>query len=158
MIRFVLKKHFHKNIHISLFNKYFYKNKQSKLCFGDRVAKRHLFPTWREYVYNSVFSSYSRVLCALYKSRYLFLLCRAKDPGSPPNMLIELLGSHRQASKQLYSLPSLPSHQSICTLRTSQHGFVSGLGSLPTVCPLCCVVTPCHSHAAMPRPYSHVTA
>ena len=38
MNRFVLKKHFHKNIHISLFNKYFYKNEQSKLYFKDRVA------------------------------------------------------------------------------------------------------------------------
>ena len=38
MNKFVLKKRFHKNKHISFFNKYFYKNKQSKLCFGDRVA------------------------------------------------------------------------------------------------------------------------
>ena len=38
MYRFVLKKYFHKNIHIALFNKYFYRNKKSKLYFGDRVA------------------------------------------------------------------------------------------------------------------------
>ena len=34
MNRFVLKN----NIHISLFNEYFYKNKKLKLCFRDRVA------------------------------------------------------------------------------------------------------------------------
>jgi hypothetical protein len=38
MNRFVLKNTFIKNIHISLFDKYFYENKESKLCFGDRVA------------------------------------------------------------------------------------------------------------------------
>jgi len=37
MNRFVLKNTFIK-IYISLFNKYFYKNKQSKLCFEDCVA------------------------------------------------------------------------------------------------------------------------
>ena len=37
MNKFVLKNIFTK-ICISLFNKYFYKNKQSKLYFGDRVA------------------------------------------------------------------------------------------------------------------------
>ena len=37
MNRFVLKSTFTK-ICISLFNKYFYKNKQSKLCFEDRVT------------------------------------------------------------------------------------------------------------------------
>ena len=34
MYRFVLNK----SIHISLFNKYFYRNNKLKLCFGDRVA------------------------------------------------------------------------------------------------------------------------
>ena len=48
MNRFVLKSTFIKNIYISLFNKYFYKNKLSKLCYGDRVAV-HLFPIWGEY-------------------------------------------------------------------------------------------------------------
>ena len=43
MNRFVLKKHFYKNIHVSLFNKYFYKNKQLKLCFEDRVAVLNIF-------------------------------------------------------------------------------------------------------------------
>ncbi len=38
MNRFVFEKYFHKSIHISLFNKYFYKNKESKLCFEDCVA------------------------------------------------------------------------------------------------------------------------
>ena len=38
MNTFVLRNTFIKNIHISLFNKYFYKNKQSKLCFEDRVT------------------------------------------------------------------------------------------------------------------------
>ena len=37
MNRFVLKKYLNKNIHISLFNKYFYKNKRLKLYFGDHV-------------------------------------------------------------------------------------------------------------------------
>jgi hypothetical protein len=35
---FVLKKYFHKSIHIPLFDKYFYKIKESKLGFGDRVV------------------------------------------------------------------------------------------------------------------------
>jgi hypothetical protein len=36
---------------MSLFNKYFYKNKKSELCFGDRVAVRNDFflATWGEY-------------------------------------------------------------------------------------------------------------
>ena len=33
-----LEKYFHKNIHIPLFDKYFFKTKESKLCFGDRFA------------------------------------------------------------------------------------------------------------------------
>ena len=33
-----LEKYFHKNIHISLFYKYFYNNKMSKLCFEDHVV------------------------------------------------------------------------------------------------------------------------
>jgi len=36
MNRFVLKKYFHKSTHIPLFDKYFYKNSESKLDFGDR--------------------------------------------------------------------------------------------------------------------------
>jgi hypothetical protein len=43
MNRFVLKKYFHKSIQISLLDKYFYKNKRSKLCFGDRVAVQNDF-------------------------------------------------------------------------------------------------------------------
>jgi len=38
MNRFVLKNTFIKNIHIPLFDKYFCKNRESKLRFGDRVA------------------------------------------------------------------------------------------------------------------------
>ena len=39
MNRFVLKTFsLYIYIYISFFNKYFYKNKQSKLCFEDRVA------------------------------------------------------------------------------------------------------------------------
>ena len=38
MNRFCLEKYFHKSINISLCDKYFYKNKKSKLSFGDRVA------------------------------------------------------------------------------------------------------------------------
>jgi len=37
MNRFVFKNNFIKNIHISLFDKYFYKNMESKLNFGVRV-------------------------------------------------------------------------------------------------------------------------
>jgi hypothetical protein len=33
-------KYFHKNIHILVFNKYFYKNNKSKLYFEDRVVVR----------------------------------------------------------------------------------------------------------------------
>ena len=33
-----IEKYFHNSIHISFLNKYFYRNKKSKLCFGDRVA------------------------------------------------------------------------------------------------------------------------
>jgi hypothetical protein len=33
-----LAKYFHKSIHMFVFNKYFYKNKKSRLYFGDRVA------------------------------------------------------------------------------------------------------------------------
>ncbi len=43
MNRFVLKKYFDKNINISFFNKYFYRKKKSKLCFGDRVAVQNDF-------------------------------------------------------------------------------------------------------------------
>jgi hypothetical protein len=41
MNRFVLKNIFVK-VHISLFNKYFYKNKNSKLCFGDCVPNTRI--------------------------------------------------------------------------------------------------------------------
>jgi len=37
MNRFALKNTFYKNVHIPLFDKYFYKNKESKLGFEDRV-------------------------------------------------------------------------------------------------------------------------
>ena len=37
------KKYFHKNIHILLFNIYFYKNKESKLGFGYRIATLNYF-------------------------------------------------------------------------------------------------------------------
>ena len=44
MNRFVLRNTFIKiYIYISLFNKYFYKNKQSKLCFGDCVVILKIF-------------------------------------------------------------------------------------------------------------------
>ena len=33
-----IEKYFYESIHISLFDKYFQRNKKSKLCFGDRVA------------------------------------------------------------------------------------------------------------------------
>jgi hypothetical protein len=33
-----LAKYFHKTIHMLVFNKYFYKNKKSKLYFGDSVV------------------------------------------------------------------------------------------------------------------------
>jgi hypothetical protein len=57
MNRFVLKMYFHENIHISLSNKYFYKNKKSKLCFEDRVAVPNDFflPIWRS-IYRSLLS------------------------------------------------------------------------------------------------------
>jgi hypothetical protein len=35
---FILQKYFHKSIYMLVFNKYFYKNKKSKLYFGDRVV------------------------------------------------------------------------------------------------------------------------
>ena len=38
-----LEKYFYKSIHISLFNKYFCRNKKVKLCFGDRVATQNDF-------------------------------------------------------------------------------------------------------------------
>jgi len=38
MNRFILKNTFIKNIHIVIFNKYFYKNKKLKLSFKDRVV------------------------------------------------------------------------------------------------------------------------
>ena len=38
MNRFVLKNTFHKSIHIPFFDKYFYKNKELKLDFGDRIV------------------------------------------------------------------------------------------------------------------------
>ena len=41
--RFVLKNTFIKNIHISLFDKYFLYNKKSKLYFEDRVAVQNNF-------------------------------------------------------------------------------------------------------------------
>ena len=37
------KKYFYKNIHISLFNKYFYRNKKSNICFGDCVIIQNDF-------------------------------------------------------------------------------------------------------------------
>lgn len=44
MNRFVLENTFIKvYIHISLFNKYFYRNKKSKLCSGDHVAVKNDF-------------------------------------------------------------------------------------------------------------------
>jgi hypothetical protein len=44
MNRFVLKKYFHKNISIPLFDKYFYKNKKRKLDFGDHaIVQNDLF-------------------------------------------------------------------------------------------------------------------
>jgi hypothetical protein len=33
-----LAKYFHKSIHMSVFNNFFYKNKKPKLCFGDGVS------------------------------------------------------------------------------------------------------------------------
>jgi hypothetical protein len=50
MNRFVLKKYFHKSIHTSLFDKYFYNKKRLKLHFGDRVVVLNVsFSEWREY-------------------------------------------------------------------------------------------------------------
>jgi hypothetical protein len=43
MSRFALKNTFIKIIHISIFDKYFYKNKKSKLCFGDRIIVQNDF-------------------------------------------------------------------------------------------------------------------
>jgi hypothetical protein len=55
MNRFVLRNTFYKSIHLLASNKYFYKNKKSKLYFGDRVA-----------VLNDMFYEYggSPVFCA----------------------------------------------------------------------------------------------
>jgi hypothetical protein len=36
-------KKIHKNIHIPLFDKYFYKNKKSELYFGDRISVQNDF-------------------------------------------------------------------------------------------------------------------
>ena len=37
---------------MSFFNKYFYKNKKSKLCFEDRIAVLNIyFLYWREYMH-----------------------------------------------------------------------------------------------------------
>jgi hypothetical protein len=38
-----LAKYFHKNIHMLVIDKYFYKNKKSKLYFGDRVVLNDSF-------------------------------------------------------------------------------------------------------------------
>jgi len=38
-----LKKYFHNNVYISLFDKYFYENKKLKLCFVDRVSIQNEF-------------------------------------------------------------------------------------------------------------------
>ena len=47
-----LETYFYKNIHISLFDKYFYKDKKSKLYFRDRAAIQNNFTflVLREYV------------------------------------------------------------------------------------------------------------
>jgi hypothetical protein len=37
-LKMCLEKYFHKNINIPLFDKYFYKHKESKLGFGDCIA------------------------------------------------------------------------------------------------------------------------
>ena len=42
------QKYFHKSIHISLFDKYFYRNKKSKLYFGDHDAVENDFLTSTE--------------------------------------------------------------------------------------------------------------
>jgi len=48
MNRFILKKYFDKNIFILLFDKYFYKNKKSKLDFEDRaIVQNDLFYWYR---------------------------------------------------------------------------------------------------------------
>ena len=53
MNRFVFEKYFHKSINISLCDKYFYKNKKSKLNFGDRVAVQNdIFLSMEGVVYN----------------------------------------------------------------------------------------------------------
>ena len=69
------QKYFHKSIHISLFDKYFYKNKKSKLCFGDYVTIQNDFlyeyrgSTYYLLVWKSC--SYATVLIKLIMEAYL---------------------------------------------------------------------------------------
>jgi hypothetical protein len=55
-----LVKYFHKSIHMSVFNKYFYKKKKSKLYFGDRVV------VLNDFIYQTGGSIYIfRTLCSV---------------------------------------------------------------------------------------------
>jgi hypothetical protein len=50
MDRFVLQNTFVK-VYMLVFNKYFYKNKKSKLCIGDRIVNDMLYEYGRSNIY-----------------------------------------------------------------------------------------------------------